>query len=792
METRGRKKKSEFKYLYKEADKTFSINDLIPDRKTIVITLPEPPEPSLIDGWGQHPDEQYFRRKPTPHRLEQLVEDAVSEIKRLQKSNRSEALTGTKILEMFWHRVEQEKEFLEKEIQWMKHMWYWRIYGYWFFNDGKPTYISGRHFQFLNFFYMPDVKENDGYPEFRDRHRREFLFREYLRVATETFAHRDEQGNAIKEPDGSYTMQDMGLKVSYGDGHPKSRRNGSTIMAISDMVDDTERGFGLYSTVQSKDGDATEELWLTKLLPFWAARPFWIRPTWVGSNAPTTIRYTMPKNTYGGLGLNGMVDYTKSAGETKKDGSKVNGFFCFDEEGKVQGSRTDVLSRWDIAKNTMSLGDGTKILGYSSHISTVEDISSAGEGFLQILDMSNFYNRGENGQTLSGLMVMQFPAYDGLEGFIGPHGESVMDDPTERQIELRPNAQYAKMKRGARQLQQEKRDSFLKQGTPAAMQSYRQYIKKYPWTAAELHVGTSGDIGFDYEVLDRRMSELRKEKSLGRDPYKTGNFRRENGNLEAKVFFEEDVDGKFQVAMTLSEQHTNMKKECMGWSVNEGQMIPMWEPVYKTKFTCGADPFEYSNVRDVRGSVASAQSDGGIGVLWERDMSIDPDDFPLNWQSRKFIVSFRYRPASLLEYNEDVLMVCEYYGAMLYVENNKRSTWEHFINRRRGGYLKYDVDLRSGKPAANPGYYASQATKDELFRELKDYILNRGHVDPFLEFLLECRNIQGKDEMTKYDRLAAHGAALLGSRSSYGRAEAFQDTQDFDIGDVGFLCPRGF
>jgi len=58
--------------------------------------------------------------------------------------------------------------------------------------------------------------------------------------------------------------------------------------------------------------------------------------------------------------------------------------------------------------------------------------------------------------------------------------------------------------------------------------------------------------------------------------------------------------------------------------------------------------------------------------------------------------------------------------------------------------------------------------------------------------LLECRNIQGKDEMTKYDRLAAHGAALLGSRSSYGRAEAFQDTQDFDIGDVGFLCPRGF
>ncbi|MFA5638692.1 MAG: hypothetical protein WC961_07430 [Anaerovoracaceae bacterium] len=787
------RKKNDYEHMYKEADTYFGINDLIPDRRSIYISLPEPPKDlSQIDGWGLHPDEQYFRRKKTPDKLYWLEQEAVSDLKALQKSNRQESITGAKIIERFWEKVEEQKEFLEKEIKFIKNMWWWRMYGYWFYNDGKPTYISGRHFQFLNFFYMPSVKDNDGYPEYRDRHRREFLFREYLRYSTETFVDRDENGHAIPKKDGSYRMMDVGIRITYGDAHPKSRRNGSSIMAISDMIEDAERGFGKYSTIQSKDGEAAEEHYKQNLLPAWAKRPFWIRPTWVGTNTPTSIRYAAAKNSYGELGLNSVIDYTVSAGETKKDGSKINGFLCADEEGKVAASKSDVLSRWDITKNAMSLGDGTDILGYSSHISTVEDISAAGEAFLAILELSDFYQRGENGQTLAGLITMQFPAYDGLEGFIDRFGMSVIGKPTSRQIELRPDAPFARMGRGAKQLQQEKRDSYLKQGNPSAMQSYRQYVKKYPWTAAELHIGTSGDIGFDYEILDKRMAELRKQKSLGKEPYITGNFYRENNHPEGKVKFRYDPDGKFQVSMQLPPEEANLRREVMGYDVDKGMMVPMWEPVHRLRFTCGADPFEYRNTRDTKGVVMSAQSDGGIAVLWERDKMIDPQDDPTSWESRKFVLSYRYRPASLTEYNEDVLMVCEYYGAMLYLERNKSRTWEHFIQRGRGGYLKYDVDVRTGKPADKPGCYTSGDIKDKLFAELKDYILYRGHVEPFLDFLLECRNIQGKDEMTKMDRLTAHGMCLLGSLSSYGKMDEYLEQQTFDIGGIGFLKPRQY
>ena len=789
-------RKCEFSPLYKDADKTFAINDLIPDRKTIVITLPEPPKKlHLIDGWGLHPDEQYFRRKETPPALMRLQRDAIDDIKEQQKSNRQIPMTGARILERFWEKVEEQKELLEDEANWIRHMWYWRIYGYWFYNDGKPTYITGRHFQFLNFFYMPDVSDNDGYPEYRDRHRREYLFREYLRKTTETFVVRDSNGNAIAEEDGSYKMTDIGLRLFYGDGHPKNRRNGSTIMALADMINDAEIDFGMYSTLQSKDGDAAEQHFKTKLLPAWSSRPFWVRPTWVGSSSPTTIRYMADKASYSDHGLNSMVDYTASASETKQDGNKINGFICIDESGKTMASRSDVLNRWEVLKNTMSLGDGTKILGYSSHISTVEDISSAGEAFLKILEMSDFYQRGDNGQTMSGLACMQFAAYDGLEGFIDRHGMSVINEPSMRQIRLRPDAEFARLGKGAKQFQQEKRDLLLAQETAASKQAYRQYIKKFPWTAAELHVGTSGDIGFDYEVLDKRLAVLRKAMSFNKPPWKTGNFKR-IGGPEGKVVFQYDANGKFQMAMDIQEEQTNLKREIMGWDAETGEFVPMYEPLYKTRFTCGADPFEYENVNKAQLSHQSAQSDGGIAVLWERDKKKDPDNNPYEWESRKFVLSYRYRPSSLDEYNEDVLMACEYFGAMLYLERNKTRTWEHFIKRRRGGYLKYNVDLVTGKTSDKPGAYMSPEVKGDLFSELKDYILFRGHVEPFYDFLLECRNIQGKDQMTKYDRLTAHGMALLGSKSVFGKIDDGLNDPDgsggFDLGDVGFWSPKGF
>jgi hypothetical protein len=782
-------KTNPYEYLYREEDRSYAINDLDPDRRTIVLSLPTAPKrKDLIDGHGLHPDEQYFRRLEMPKRLKSLEAEVIGELQELQKQNRQETITGYKIIDRFWSKIEDNPEEYETEIAFIQKVWWHRLYGYWFYNDGQPTFITGRHFMFLNFFYMPDVKENEGFPEYRDRHRREFLFRDYLRSATETFARRDEKGYAVPEEDGTYKMIDVNLRLFYGDILPKSRRNGSTIMGLNDMIEDAERGFGKYSTIISKDGESTEEHYNQHLLPAWANRPFFIRPLWFGSSMPGQIKYIPPKTSFMHEALMSVIDYTVSAAETKKDGSKFSGMIVFDEEGK-DSSGADVLVRWDVNKNAMATGDGTKILGYCSHISTVEDISAAGQAFLNMLELSDFYQRGDNGQTTSGLGAYFFPSYDGQEGFIDPFGKSVIDSPTERQLALAPpDAVYAKLGKGAKQYQGEKRDDFLKKGTPSAMQSYRAYIKKYPWRSNELFIGTSGDLGFNYEKMDSRLAELRKLKSLDKLPLKVGNFYRSNNDPEGRVFWRTEPDkGKFILAMDLPQELTNLKRQGMGWDVNKQDYVPMYEPLRKTKFTVGADPVEFNNDDKSGGS---RQSDGGIAVLWEHDSELDRSENPMDWDSRRCVCYYRYRPASLQEYCEDVLMVAEYFSCFIFPENNKTRLWEYILERGRGGFLKYQIDPRTGKRSEKPGYYASEPTKNTLFGEWKDYIETRIHKEVIIELVEEARNIRSMKEMNKYDGFAAFGAALMGSMSPDGKAEERFANLEIDLGGCPFLQSR--
>jgi hypothetical protein len=775
--------KSQYDHLYLSADEYFVINAKDSRRNPIYISLPKPPPIELIDGYGEHPDNQVFHNKKTPPKLKQLEDKILKNLQDRKKDNYQETITGYKVLDMFWEELETYPERYEDEIEFIKNVWYWRRNGYWFFNDGKPTYITGRHFMFLNYFYMPDVSDNAGYPEYRDRHRREFLFRDYLRVAHHTFAKRDEKGWAVAEEDGSYEMIDMKIRLFFGVAHAKSRRNGSSIMSMSNLIEGAENGFAKRSTIVSKDGKFTEELYTNNLLPAWSARPFYIRPVWDGNFRPTNIRYFPPRNNTGFETLMGTIDFTESAGLFKKDGTKLSGDVMVDEPGKTEN--VDVLQRHDVYKNAASLGDGTSIIGFFDYISTVEDINAAGQAFLDILDLSDFYQRGNNGQTSSGLVDMIFPSYDGLEGFIDKFGQSVINEPTERQLAMRPKSSFAVLKQGAFQYQQEKRDDFLKNGTPKAMQSYREYVKKFPWDSSELSIGTSGDIGFDYEVIDKRIAELRKLNALNKLQIKVGNFYRVNNHPEGLVYWKTEEGGKFEMSFEPSPEQTNLKRRTMGYDVEQSKMIPQWEPTFKSRFICGCDHFEYSNQRADTGS--SKQSDGGIAILRERDEAIDKADDPHEWHTRTFVLSYRYRPASALEYNEDVLMACEYYGCMVFMERNKTGTWEHFIRRGRGGYLRFEMDLQTGKLADKPGYYAQGESKNDLFAEVKDYITFRGYEENHLLFLEECRNIKSKDQLTKYDRLAAHGAALLGSRSPHGKVQDNFSNQKIDLSKCSWL-----
>jgi hypothetical protein len=388
---------------------------------------------------------------------------------------------------------------------------------------------------------------------------------------------------------------------------------------------------------------------------------------------------------------------------------------------------------------------------------------------------------------------MFFPAYDGMEGFIDRFGKSVITKPTERQITLSPYAKFAKMGKGAKDVLVAERDTLLKDGSPAAMEQYRSIRRKQPIEYAECWMGTAGNLGFDIEKINKREAELRRLQVLKQLPTKRVNFEWIGEPFNSGVRMATDPDrGKFEVSMELKERECNLITESMEWDAYAQSMVSWKAPLMSSRFTCGADPIGFDNKTNSKlRDGGSRQSNGGIAVLWEYDPSREDSADMAEWETRCFVATYSYRPDSTLEYLEDVLKCCIYYGAMLYAERNKDNLWQYFIEKGYGGYLKYDIDIKTGKRADKPGFYTGPENKNDLFGELKDFINYRIHKEMFLSFLSELKEIKGPEQMTLYDRLTAHGAALLGSRSQYGKV-AERESKGFTWDENGLFPMRRY
>ena len=120
---------------YKKEDDCFFINedrDLIP----IKIKLPECTDITKIDGYGLPVKEQKFTLQKYPQKLKKLEKESGHNI------------------ETIWSRLNQNQIFYSDEIKWIKKQWYYRLFGYWCFINGKPTYLDPWNFFYLNYWHL--------------------------------------------------------------------------------------------------------------------------------------------------------------------------------------------------------------------------------------------------------------------------------------------------------------------------------------------------------------------------------------------------------------------------------------------------------------------------------------------------------------------------------------------------------------------------------------------------------------------------------------------------------------
>ena len=141
---------------------------------------------------------------------------------------------------------ESPREFREKFRPYIEEEFRRRREGFWFYNDGRPTYITGRHYMMLQW-----TKMDVGYPD-------------YLEFQRDIFVHL-----SACEAD----------PRCIGQLYTKCRRSGYTNICSAVLLDEATQVKDKLLGIQSKTGkDAQENIFMKKVVYMFRHYPFFFKP----------------------------------------------------------------------------------------------------------------------------------------------------------------------------------------------------------------------------------------------------------------------------------------------------------------------------------------------------------------------------------------------------------------------------------------------------------------------------------------------------------------------------------
>ena len=237
------------------------------------------------------------------------------------------------------------------------------------------------------------------------------------------------------------------------------------------------------------------------------------------------------------------------------------------------------------------------------------------------------------------------------------------------------------------------------------------------------------------------------------------NFVWKNNVRDSRVIFEESPNGKFLDSHQLNDNESNLKF----WSDTEES----WVPGNTHWGIAGGDPFKFNITK----SSEYRKSKGG-GVVVRKGQIKDGDIT----MKRRVVCSYENRTYDKRIYAEDMLMMCVYYGVKMFPEIDYPLLWDYFEERGYGAYLLYRIDPKTMMQDNTPGATANRI-KQQIFSEIMTWIENEADEEVHVEILQDCRDIDGPEDMTNYDRFTAFGYALIGTHGIYDEIEDIKDEQ---------------
>src|SRR6056300_485464 len=608
--------------------------------------------------------------------------------------------------------------------------------GYWFRNKGVNTYITGSHYNYLQW-----SKIDVGQPDFREANRLFFIFWEACKA--------DQR--------------------CYGICYLKNRRSGFSFMSSSETVNQATITSDARFGILSKTGSDAKKMFTDKVVPISTHYPFFFKPIQDGMDRPKTeLAYRVPAskltrksitNTAANQresleGLDTTIDW-KNTGDNSYDGEKLK-LLVHDESGKWE--RPDnILNNWRVTKTTLRLG--SRIIGKCMMGSTSNALDKGGDNFKKLYNGSDVTKRNRNGQTSSGLYSLFIPMEWNYEGFIDSYGLPVFDTP-ESPVE----GPYGdEIDIAIIEHWQNEADG-LKNDQDGLNEFYRQFPRTEEHAFRDETKNSIFNLQKIYEQIDYN-SDINKNKFISK-----GNFVWENGVKDTKVLFMPNNSGRFNVTWVPPVYMQNKI------ALKNGLKYPANEHIG----AFGCDSY------DISGTTDGKVSKGSLHGLTKFSL----DEAPTN----SFFLEYIARPQTAEMFFEDVLMALVFYGMPLLAENNKprllyylkrRGYRGYSINRPDKLYNKLSVTEKEIGGIPNSSEDVRQAHAAAIESYIDKYVgLKNDNSYGDLYFNKTLNDWAGFDinKRTKFDAAISSGLAIMACNKNMYAPAAKRTTKKLEFG----------
>jgi len=652
----------------------------------LLICLPKRPPKKEIFGYKKSNSLQVWKRIPLPKELSRI--SSMDEWEEMPREFRA-----------------RFRPYIEEEFR-------RRREGFWFYNEGEPIYITGRHYMMLQW-----TKLDIGYPYFLNFQREIFLHM----VACET------------DP------------RCIGQLYTKCRRSGYTNICSAVLVDEATQVKDKLMGIQSKTGkDAQENIFMKKVVYMFRNYPFFFKPIQDGTTNPRMeLAFREPskritkknKTSQTGEALNTVINW-KNTTNNAYDGEKLH-LLYLDEAGKWERP-TDIKDAWRIQRTCLIVG--RKIVGKALVGSTVNPMDKGGKQYKDLWKDSDPLERNANGRTVSGLYRLFIPAQDSLEGFFDIYGKPVTNDP-ESIVE---GIDGESISIGSKTYLKNERASL--KHDPSEL---NEVTRQFPFTEDEAFrdsiEGSLFNIGKIYQQIEYN-------DELFPNPVVRGNFIWKEKDKEA--VFSADINGRFRISWLPPNEQRNVIKTDRGKKVAP----------FADRGCGGVDSYDLDATLDGRGSK------GALHLYNKFHIENPSNMFVVEYASRPDLAKIFYEDVLMASffYGYPLLVENNKYGIVRYFESRGYDGYlmdrpEHLkgasstVNVKTKGIPSNSQDVIQAHAHAIEAYIHDHVGINYDSGEMGRMYLN-DTMEDWIGFKI--------DKRTKFDLTISSGLALLAAQKA--------------------------